>query len=256
MREQKSLAVASDARKRKTTNCHVIEGSSMKNRTFQRCAAQVLLASVVATGAFGAWRQAFLFSPALSSSSKHAHGPGGHVHFFRRDASPGSRSERERGRFPSRGGYLRWVRYSSYIHQTNPKLTRTDAANIAGYVLEAAELNHLDAGLLAALFTVESEFKPETVSHCGAVGLGQLMPATARALCVRDVRDNHQNVNASAAYLHAQIVRFKGDIPTALAAYNAGGGAVRRYRGIPPYHETRWFVHHVLHVHRKICTGP
>lgn len=100
--------------------------------------------------------------------------------------------------------------------------------------------------LFLGLVQAESDFDPRAGSPAGAQGLSQLMPATARSLGVRNVWDPAQNLRGGARYLRQQLDAFGGDVRKALAAYNAGPGAVRRYGGIPPYAETRAYVPKVL----------
>ena len=95
--------------------------------------------------------------------------------------------------------------------------------------------------LLAAVAKVESGYDPNAVSPAGAQGLMQLMPGTAKGLGVRDAFDPEQAVNGAAKLLSRNLKEF-GSVPLALAAYNAGGGAVHRYGGIPPYAETQAYV--------------
>ena len=111
----------------------------------------------------------------------------------------------------------------------------------------AAECRHgLPAGLLDALVIAESSYSESATSRVGASGLTQLMPTTARALGVFDRYDPELNIDGGARYLRAQLERFNGSVPLALAAYNAGPGAVEKYRGIPPYRETRGYVARIL----------
>jgi soluble lytic murein transglycosylase-like protein len=109
-----------------------------------------------------------------------------------------------------------------------------------------AERHQLDPLLLEALVEVESGRNAEAVSPKGARGLGQLMPGTARRFDVADVHDPAENLDGAARYLAWLIERYQGDLTLALAAYNAGEGAVDRHLGVPPYAETRAYVRKVL----------
>lgn len=111
------------------------------------------------------------------------------------------------------------------------------------YIIEAkAKKYNLDPKLLASLIRQESNFNPYAVSRCGAMGLGQLMPETARHLGVTDPFNAAQNIEGAAKYLREQLNDFGGNVNKALAAYNAGPAAVRKYGGIPPYTETQNYV--------------
>lgn len=105
----------------------------------------------------------------------------------------------------------------------------------------AAAASDLDPEFLRAIARTESGLNPRAVSSAGAIGLMQLMPATARGLGV-DPWDPKQNILGGARHLRALLDRFDGRIDLALAAYNAGAGAVTRYGGVPPYAETRTYV--------------
>jgi hypothetical protein len=113
-----------------------------------------------------------------------------------------------------------------------------------GIIREAAARNRLDPRLLMAVIRVESNFQPRARSPKGAMGLMQLMPATARQYEVADAYDAHSNVDAGARHLRSLLDRF--DLSLALAAYNAGEAAVRRFGGIPPYRETQDYVRRIL----------
>ena len=109
--------------------------------------------------------------------------------------------------------------------------------------------NGLDPKLMDALVRVESGYDPSAVSRKGAMGLMQLMPATASRLGVADPFDPEQNVRGGVREFARLIDRYRGNLQLALAAYNAGEGAVARYRGIPPYNETRNYVSRILTIY-------
>ena len=113
-------------------------------------------------------------------------------------------------------------------------------------IVQAASEQGIDPALLKALVKAESGFNPNAVSSAGAQGLAQLMPATGRGLGVTDPFDPQQSLNAGARYLANALRQFGGDPSLALAAYNAGPGAVQRYGGIPPFAETQAYVPRVL----------
>lgn len=104
----------------------------------------------------------------------------------------------------------------------------------------------VDPALVAAVIEQESRFKPRARSHVGARGLMQLMPRTGRWMGARDLYDPEQNIDAGVKYIKYLDKVFKGDLKKTIAAYNAGEGNVRRYRGIPPFRETRQYVKKVL----------
>jgi soluble lytic murein transglycosylase-like protein len=110
----------------------------------------------------------------------------------------------------------------------------------------AARRNGVDPALLAGLIKQESNFNPNARSGAGAQGLTQLMPSTARGLGVSDPTDPSQSIEAGARLLGGFLKQFHGDEKLALAAYNAGPGAVQKYGGIPPYEETQRYVPKVL----------
>ena len=110
----------------------------------------------------------------------------------------------------------------------------------------AARRHGLEPALVMAVVSVESGFRPEAVSPKGAQGLMQLMPKTAEALGVEDAFDPAQNLDGGARHLGELLTVYGGDLTRALAAYNAGEGAVLRHGGVPPYRETRAYVRKVL----------
>lgn len=115
---------------------------------------------------------------------------------------------------------------------------------------------HVDKALVKAIVANESAFMPGATSPTGAQGLMQLEPGTAAALGVTDPYDPEQNVNGGTRYIRALLDRFGGDATRALAAYNAGPGAVEKYGGVPPYAETRAYVERVLESYRRYKVHP
>lgn len=109
-------------------------------------------------------------------------------------------------------------------------------------IQEAAAAYDLNPDLIRAVMRTESAFNPFVVSPVGAQGLMQLMPALAEEMGVTDAFDPRQNVMGGARYLRQLLIRHNGNLPLTLASYNAGPGNVARYRGIPPFEETRNYV--------------
>ncbi|MFL5883934.1 MAG: lytic transglycosylase domain-containing protein [Thermoleophilaceae bacterium] len=116
----------------------------------------------------------------------------------------------------------------------------------AAQIDSAAQKYGVDPALLRGLIKQESGFNPNAGSSAGAQGLTQLMPATARSLGCTNPLDPAQSIDAGAKYLRQQLDTFGGDVRKALAAYNAGPGAVQRYGGVPPYGETQNYVQKVM----------
>jgi len=128
--------------------------------------------------------------------------------------------------------------------------------DLARLVEEAARRHGLPPELVLAVVAVESGFRPEAVSPKGAQGLMQLMPRTAASLGVADAFDPEQNLDAGVRHLEALVRLYGGDLQRALAAYNAGQGAVLRHGGVPPYRETRAYVRRVLERYRAQQQKP
>ena len=129
-------------------------------------------------------------------------------------------------------------------------------ADVARLAEEASRRYGLDPALVLAVVGVESGFRTAAVSPKGAQGLMQLMPRTAAALGVTDALDPEQNLDAGVRHLESLLKLYNGDLTRALAAYNAGSGAVERYSGVPPYRETRAYVKRVLERYRAKAKEP
>jgi soluble lytic murein transglycosylase-like protein len=123
----------------------------------------------------------------------------------------------------------------------NPLYPKVMHPVLASYVDEAASKYGVDPALVLAVAWQESRFRDAARSHKGAIGVMQLMPATASMMGV-DPYDSRQNIHGGVAYLRAMLTQFDGDVRLALAAYNAGPAAVVRYRGVPPFRETQNYV--------------
>ena len=132
------------------------------------------------------------------------------------------------------------------VHGTIAVLTTdTSTAKSAPYeaaITEHARRQQVAADLVRAVIQVESAFNPVAVSSKGAMGLMQLMPATARELGVRNPFDPDQNIRGGVAYLRRLLDRYDGNVELALAAYNAGMGNVEKYGDVPPFKETKNYV--------------
>lgn len=120
------------------------------------------------------------------------------------------------------------------------------ATPFAEIISAMSEAHGVDPVLVSALIKVESGYRPRARSRKGAMGLMQLMPSTAREYKVRNPFDPKANIEAGIKHLKSLIDRFDGGLELALAAYNAGEGAVKKFNGIPPYRETRNYVTRIL----------
>ena len=137
--------------------------------------------------------------------------------------------------------------YKVYIkEQSSRSLTPYSADRYDHLITVASEKHGIDFSLLKALIKIESDFNPRAVSAAGAKGLMQLMPENIKTLQIKDPFDPWENIMGGSRYLKALLKRFDGELPLALAAYNAGPNVVERYQRIPPYQETKDFVKKVL----------
>lgn len=126
-----------------------------------------------------------------------------------------------------------------------------DPSTIDSLVAQASQSEGVKPGLIRAVLMAESAGDPSAISSAGAEGLMQLMPGTAAGCGIDNPFDPQQNVSCGTSYLHGLLTRYHGDVTKAVAAYNAGPGAVDRYGGVPPYAETQAYVARVLTAYRS-----
>jgi soluble lytic murein transglycosylase-like protein len=132
--------------------------------------------------------------------------------------------------------------------QTSTEMSAAELANrqkITDMIREVSARYHVDPALVRAVIQTESNWNASAISRKGALGLMQLVPGTAQQLGVSNAFDPKQNLDGGVRYLHSLLERYNGDLDKALAAYNAGPGAVDRAGGIPQYRETREYVQKV-----------
>ena len=153
--------------------------------------------------------------------------------------------------------------YKKAIMSFNRKLSAGEAEAIACYILEYSERYDVDPRLVVAVVLAESHFRLTATSRAGAMGLGQLMPRTAASMGVSNPYDAHQNLSASVRLIRGHLNKLSGGrkwsqltwdhLFLALASYNAGPGAVRKYGGVPPYRETRAYIARVTQIYKQLC---
>ena len=143
---------------------------------------------------------------------------------------------------------------SSFIGRSRPAMN-LDRDGVERIVREAAHRHSVDPALIRAVIEAESGWNPGAVSRRGAVGLMQLVPTTAERFGVNDVFNPQQNVDAGVRYLKTLLERYNGNLDMAIAAYNAGEGAVDRARGVPAFRETRNYVQRVQDAYFRPGSG-
>ncbi len=153
--------------------------------------------------------------------------------------------------------------YSNAVRYLNPRLSPNEADTIARCILGYSGKYGVDPRLVVAVIWAESGFSPTATSHAGAMGLGQLMPGTAAGLGVANPYDPAQNLEGSIRLISGHLRKISGGkawsdlnwdhLRLALASYNAGSGAVRKYGGIPPYRETRNYIARVSQFYKQLC---
>jgi len=136
--------------------------------------------------------------------------------------------------------------YTNTASAVTPKADYSSKSKIKELISRVSQKHGVDEKLVNALVNQESGFNPNAKSKVGALGLMQLMPATAKGLGVTNPMDPEQNVEGGVKYLKSMLDKYNGNIILALAAYNAGPGAVDKYDGVPPYKETQNYVRSIL----------
>jgi Transglycosylase SLT domain len=143
---------------------------------------------------------------------------------------------------------------TSFTGHSRPAMD-VDRDGVEKIVREAADRHRMDPALVRAVIETESNWNPRAYSHKGAAGLMQLIPTTAQRYGAYDVFDPQQNINAGVKHLKWLLERYNGNLDLALAAYNAGEGAVDRVHGIPAYRETRDYVQKVQNAYFRPGSG-
>ena len=131
------------------------------------------------------------------------------------------------------------------VTETRQRIENSAPTSTEGMIEAAARRFGVDSDLVKAIATAESNMNQDARSYVGAIGVMQLMPETAESLGVNPY-DEKQNIEGGAHYIRQMLDKFNGNLPNAIAAYNAGPGAVQKYGGVPPYNETQNYVGRVL----------
>jgi soluble lytic murein transglycosylase len=159
---------------------------------------------------------------------------------------------------PADPGYQRWAPRTGGFRGSSRRTAqdRTRRKAFDPIIADAAQRHRVDAALVKAVIRTESDFVPYARSPKGALGLMQLMPATARMHNVWSVFDPKSNIEGGVRHLRLLLDQYNGNVRLALAAYNAGGGAVQRHGGIPPYPETIDYLERVLRFREQYLREP
>lgn len=145
--------------------------------------------------------------------------------------------------------------YQLYIREKPARNEYVDPdARFDLYISEASKRYGIDFSLIKALIKVESDFNPKAVSRKGAKGLMQIMPFNFQLLNIQNPFNPKENIMGGVQYLKRLLVQYKGRLPLALAAYNAGPNAVDRYKRVPPYRETENYVKKVMKYYHVLKT--
>jgi soluble lytic murein transglycosylase-like protein len=163
---------------------------------------------------------------------------------------------------PINNKYYRLVRtgqtpegMGALLASKNRQFFRTDTSAYDSIIHQTAKRHRVDVALVKAIIHAESAFNPYATSHKGARGLMQLMPTTAAQYGIRDLYDPEKNIRAGVRHLKYLLKKYSHNNRLAIAAYNAGETAVKRYRGVPPYNETQTYVKKVLRYQRRYANS-
>lgn len=180
------------------------------------------------------------------------------------NSEPGKKSNQSRGPHNAR----QWILpnnqvapyYASFIRKDNPRLGYVESMKIANEIIGFGDAYGVDPRLIMAMVMTESDFNPKEHSHAGAMGLGQLMPCNVQDLGLTNPWDTTQNLYGTVKLVRQSLLKYRRQtgqdfqgLVLALASYNAGDGAVKRYGGIPPYVETQNYVKRVLKRYYRFC---
>lgn len=153
--------------------------------------------------------------------------------------------------------------YKKAIASFNPRLSQQETERITDAILTFSQRYDVDPRLIVAIVLAESHFNPKATSNKGAMGLGQLMPGTARGLGVRNAYDPEENLAGSIRLIRGHLDKQSNgasygdltwtDLELALACYNAGSGAVKKHGGVPPYRETQNYIRKVVSYYKQLC---